>query len=88
MKAVSRELVKIPIIQFLPRDILNGHYSNVMSPNLTALRAMVEEALFKVLQAFPHPKIDRGYLKAQAVNDTVLEHWRKRDSADDVSTVS
>lgn len=70
---------KTPAMQFFPRSELHGDPTSKWAPNLPALRTVVTESQFDVLDAIEHG--DRGYLKARAAEDPNLETSRQLDGS-------
>jgi len=68
-----------PAMQFFPRHDLNGDPTTKWGPNLSGLRAIVEESQFHALSDSLHG--GRGYLKAVAVEDDALARASALDSA-------
>jgi len=69
---------EIPVMQFYPRNSLLGDYTSKWVPNMAGLKLMLEEAQFKVIESAIHGA--RGLVRAEAVVDPVLEHFRRIDS--------
>lgn len=68
-----------PLWEFHPRDSLRGDATNKWTPNFAGLKAIVEEAEFTLL--FCSNRGDSGYIKAQAVNDHRVAHFRMLDAS-------
>ena len=57
----------IPIAQFLPMDVYHRDHSNIWSPNVACLRAMIEDAQFTT--AMPKTWGDRALVQARPKKD-------------------
>jgi tRNA (mo5U34)-methyltransferase len=78
MAVAAPKLADAPIMQFYPRDELNKDETNKWAPNLSCLKYMVEEAEFRV-DATAGPIGARGFVRATAVRDHKINHFRRRD---------
>lgn len=78
LESLSPQLAEIPLWQAYPGDSLNGDFTNCFAPNLTALRAALEEAQFTVGAT---KKVSMGgYVHAQATDNPTTERFRQLDS--------
>jgi tRNA (mo5U34)-methyltransferase len=77
LASLSPALLDTPIMQFYARDRLAGDGTNKFAPNMSALRAMAEEAEFEILGDYVHGT--RGYIKGRAIEDAKLNTFRKID---------
>lgn len=75
---LNEELVSAPIWQFYPKDALNNDATNKWAPNMAGLKAIVEEAGFKVVDNAIFGT--RGFVRAEAINDAKLAFFRTLDS--------
>lgn len=75
----DEELARTPIMQFYPRDALNGDATNCWAPNAACLQAMLDAAGFDV----EHLEIlgTRGIARAAKVRDPDRIYYRSLDSA-------
>ena len=67
----------VPLWEFHPRDSLRDDGTNKWTPNFAALKAVVEEAEFTPLLGINRG--DSAYVKARAVDDPELAHYKELD---------
>jgi hypothetical protein len=68
---------EMPLWRYFPRDTLDGDFTNKWAPNMTGLRAMLEDC-----QLQPEDAVvvqDRGWVRARSFSNVHLEYFRKLD---------
>ena len=83
MGKLSMSLIDTPVMQYYPQDSLAGDATNKFAPNMTALRAMTQDAEFEVLADYVHGS--RGYVKARAVEDPNIGQFRLLDGTTELN---
>jgi len=72
---ISQELLGIPIMQFYPRNELDGDYTNWWGPNSTCLKEMLESANFTII--FQKVLGSRAVFKCKVNDDSDTKYWRQ-----------
>ncbi len=75
LASLNPELSALPIMQFYPRNALNGDYTNYWAPNETCMQQMLEENRFKVLRKVSNAA--RAIFECETCDDPELEHWNQ-----------
>ena len=79
LEALSPRLAALPLWQFFGRNKLRQDSTNKWSPNMTALRELVQEAQFDIIADAQFR--ERGLVMAQAISDREREHFRQLDES-------
>lgn len=75
LKDIAPALVRVPIMQFFPRDTLQKDHTNYWGPNMACIEQMLEESNFSVVRSVPNGQ--RAIFDCVVKNDPVLEHFTR-----------